>query len=498
METKPDDDTVSVSVSSTGGAGMGGAGGSSSVCVQDCSGIATPPCLQSVCNEGQYQGVVGECVVVPIPAETMEPCDDGLFCTIEDTCDGTGQCMGGPPNDCGMQPAPCNEVSCDEVAKSCEQMPAMNGAACQDPTNLCLKGSMCSNGVCIGGTLDDCFFFPIPDDCHVAECNPTTGMCEAQIGNEGLPCVDATDLCTVGKTCTTGMCSGGSPKDCSAFIMGCFNGVCDTTNGQCFQQPIMPGQQCAEATDQCNIGICDTMGNCNATPANQGMPCNDTNACTSNDLCNNGTCGGQPVTQCMNGDSCYPPSCTIQNDNDCTTSCLGILQSNPSATDGPYQILENMVMVNVYCDMTHGGVTYRELAFGNHLGSYTSYTKISVADLQDPVIQQAFIYLYNLQGGALNNLDTTFMTGNCCIKLAEHLNQNQFLQLGSSYIYPATVQNVQFCNTNYPDPQYRFWLAVTAQMSPVTMPTNYFQLNPATTSTACSNSSNPGWFWRKF
>src|SRR4030095_14302006 len=131
------------------------------------------------------------------------------------------------------------------------------------------------------------------------------------------------------------------------------------------------------------------------------------------------------VTQCSNGDGCCPPSCTISNDSDCTTSCLGILQSNPSATDGPYQILENMVMVNVYCDMTHGGVTYRELAFGDHLLKCTSYTKVSVADLQDPVIQQAFIYLYNQQGSALNNLDTSFMTGNCCIKLAEHLGQNQ-------------------------------------------------------------------------
>src|SRR4030095_7750109 len=121
----------------------------------------------------------------------------------------------------------------------------------------------------------------------------------------------------------------------------------------------MPVQQCAEATDQCNVGICDMSGNCNPQPANQGMPCVDSNACTSNDVCNNGSCVGQPVTQCMNGDSCCPPTCTISNDNDCTTSCLGILQSNPSATDGPYQILENMVMVNVYCDMTHGGVTYR-------------------------------------------------------------------------------------------------------------------------------------------
>lgn len=67
-------------------------------------------------------------------------------------------------------------------------MAAMNGSTCQDPNNLCIKGSTCNNGLCTGGQLDDCFFFPVPDDCHVAECNPTTGMCESQIGNEGLGC----------------------------------------------------------------------------------------------------------------------------------------------------------------------------------------------------------------------------------------------------------------------------------------------------------------------
>jgi hypothetical protein len=457
-------------VASTGGSGGagGGTGGSPSLCAMDCSSIATPQCLQSVCNDGTYQGVVGECVIVP--SEEGTACDDSVFCTVEDTCDGTGQCIGGPENDCGMTPEPCMEVDCVEASMSCTQIASMNGAPCQIPTDLCIKGSTCSNGNCIGGTPDDCFFFPVPDDCHIAACNPATGNCEAQVGNEGDPCVDSMDLCTVNKTCMTGMCQGGTPKDCNALTLGCVLGVCDTATGMCVAQNLMNGD-----------------------------PCNDLNACTTGETCQTGMCAnGTPITQCSNGDGCCPPSCTISNDTDCSTSCLGILQSNPSAPDGPYQIFEGMTMVNVYCDMTHGGDTYRELAFGNHLGTYPGYSLVSVADLQDSVIQQAFIYLYNQQGSALNNLDTSWTTGNCCIKLAEHVNLNNFLQLGSSYIYPASMANQADCNSMYPNPQYRFYLTTANQVSPNPMLSNYFLVNPAGTTSICSNSLNPGFFWKKF
>jgi hypothetical protein len=329
-------------VAATGGAA--GSGGSSSLCEVDCSTIATPQCLQSVCNDGSYPGVVGDCVVVPSPMG--ESCDDDLFCTVDDSCDGTGVCMGGPENDCGMTPEPCREVDCVEASMSCTEIPAMNGAPCQDPQNLCLKGSTCNAGNCIGGTIDDCFFFPVPDDCHVATCNPMTGMCEAMVGNEGLGCIDQMDLCTVNKTCAAGMCQGGIPKDCSGLTMGCFDGVCDLPTGNCVQQPIMPGQQCAEATDQCNVGICDTLGNCNATPANQGMPCDDFIDCTTGDICLSGTCTPQgTITQCINNDTCCPSSCSQTTDNDCQFLDVGLAAGPGSCltTNGPFNVLQTVL-----------------------------------------------------------------------------------------------------------------------------------------------------------
>jgi len=284
--------STSTSTSGGGNTGGGGAGGgtttttSTSMCDVDCSQIQTPDCQVSVCNEGQHRGTIGVCVVVP--DEDGTPCDDGVFCTIDDACS-AGICEGGPPNDCGMTPPQCTEVVCDEQSQTCTTAPAQNGAPCQDPNDLCMVGSTCSNGLCIGGTPEDCFFFPVPDDCHVAECNPQNGQCEPVVGNEGGPCSDPNDLCTVNKTCTAGVCQGGSPKDCSQLTVGCTMGVCDVNNGTCVAQSV---------------------GN--------GQPCDDLDHCTTGEICTNGTCGGgTPITACVNNDLCCPSNCTAQNDQDC-------------------------------------------------------------------------------------------------------------------------------------------------------------------------------------
>src|SRR5690606_13241213 len=164
-----------------------------------------------------------------------------------------------------------------------------NGTACES-TDLCQVGSTCVNGLCSGGTTKDCFFEPVPNDCHVAVCNPNTGMCEPVAGNEGMACTDLADLCTINKTCSGGNCTGGTPKDCSHLTMGCNLGICDTATGTCTTQAVMDGQ------------LCD-----------------DLDACTTGEICNLGSCGnGTPVTTCsQTGDGCCPSNCTAVNDIDC-------------------------------------------------------------------------------------------------------------------------------------------------------------------------------------
>jgi len=265
----------------------GGSGGGTGLCEIDCSSIDTPQCTVAVCNEGQYMGTVGECVVVN--DEDGASCDDGMFCTTNDACV-EGVCTGGPENDCGLELEPCQASVCDEGTQSCSTTAIPNGEPCTSD-DLCTVNSSCQNGLCVGQTKD-CFFAPVPDECHVSVCDSADGMCKPEVGNEGLGCSDPNDLCTVGKTCTAGSCVGGAPKDCSALTQGCFNGICDTMTGQCVQDPIAPGQMCQEAADDCNVGICDMNGMCNPQPANEGGACEDGNSCTAGETCTAGVCGG--------------------------------------------------------------------------------------------------------------------------------------------------------------------------------------------------------------
>jgi hypothetical protein len=299
-------------VGGSGGVGGGGGeagSGNTSACAVDCSQIQAPMCQVAQCN-----AQTGLCEVVADVDGTA--CDDSEFCTVDDACV-SGICEPGPSNDCGVIPAACEDVTCDEGSQTCATVPKPNGAPCTDPNDLCLENTICTNGLC-SGTPKDCFFSPVPNDCHVSVCNPQNGQCEPEPGNEGQSCNDPNDLCTVTKTCAAGVCQGGSAMDCSYLTVGCNDGICNVNTGQCEQQPVAPGQPCAEATDQCNQGICDNQSNCNPQPANEGQSCDDNSYCTLNDTCQSGVCtGASTITQCINSDFCCPQICTIQTDNDC-------------------------------------------------------------------------------------------------------------------------------------------------------------------------------------
>lgn len=68
----------------------------------DCSPLSTA-CATAVCE-------AGTCVFEPTASGT--PCEDALYCTVEDRCDGDGQCVGVPRN-CG-DGLSCSADSCSE------------------------------------------------------------------------------------------------------------------------------------------------------------------------------------------------------------------------------------------------------------------------------------------------------------------------------------------------------------------------------------------------
>jgi hypothetical protein len=146
---------------------------------QDCS------FLNSTCATGVCDPKKG-CVTQPNADGT--PCDDGLYCTIGDTCK-AGACSG-KPNTCAPPGADiCMIGQCDEASKSCIAVPGNDGKACNDG-NLCTAGETCSSGKCVGG----------------------------KPANDGVACDDG-NACTGGTTCTGGVCA--NPK---SQIVQCIDG----------------------------------------------------------------------------------------------------------------------------------------------------------------------------------------------------------------------------------------------------------------------------------
>ncbi len=303
-----------------GGAGgattssAGGAGGAPNECGQDCSKVQVPPCLVSVCDPATKQ-----CTIIPDPDPT--PCDDGQFCTVGEACK-AGKCQGGVTNACGIEGDACTAIACKEATKSCVKEPQSDGTPCDNNSDLCTVNAQCNNGQCVG-TPKDCFFAPGVDECHVGTCDPKTGKCSAEPGNDGAACADAADFCTENKACSGGACAGGTPKDCSWLGSGCDAGVCEPATGDCVTKVVPAGGACDQAADECHAGLCDANGDCNPVPlkkgtacpsadsacafgqcdgsgacmpvaANDGTACSDKNACTSGDVCTKGVCAGTP------------------------------------------------------------------------------------------------------------------------------------------------------------------------------------------------------------
>jgi EGF-like domain len=190
----------------------------------------------------------------------------------------------------------------------------MEGMGCDDG-NACTTGETCQSGQCVGATTVSCDDHnPCTDD----TCDTTLG-CKNQ--NNTATCDDG-DPCTVSDTCAGGLCHG-SPMVCTS------------------------------QDDVCNVGVC-AAGTCGKSPRANTTPCDDGKACTTTDLCNNGTCTGTVNSCGANASACAegpPKSCTCNTNfvstngqcvpatNECapTNPCVaGATCNDPSSATGDY------------------------------------------------------------------------------------------------------------------------------------------------------------------
>lgn len=240
-------------------------------CGQQALCVVTVDVSNEICGNGSDDD--GDTLIdCADPDCNATPCDDGQFCTVNDTCQ-AGTC-GGLPNGCsdGEQ---CTSDSCDENADACIHTP-QTGTSCEDG-NFCTSGDLCQNGSCIAGAAPSC------DDgnsCTADSCNEGSNSCDHTALADETPCDDGA-FCTEGDACTAGACIGGPARNC-ADGSSCTVDTCDENADACVHDGTsLEGTTCDDGlfctgpgAETCQSGVC----------AGTSRDCADTNPCTV-DLC---------------------------------------------------------------------------------------------------------------------------------------------------------------------------------------------------------------------
>ena len=236
------------------------------------------PCTMDFCNSDKG------CVFEP----TDSPCDDEDPCTVGDIC-AQGQCGGTP-------------VSCDCLSDA-DCLALEDGDICNG-TLVCDLQQFPPKCTVAPATIIVCPDAEGPDaDCLTALCDPDTGACSLASENEGKAC-DDDDACTIGDSCEAGECYSATPLNCN--------------DG-----------------DPCTDDLCDPQGGCQYV--HNSAPCNDDNACTTQDSCVEGVCLGGPAVLCDDLNSCTDDECDAQ------AGCIFSANTNPCDDDNACTVDESCV-----------------------------------------------------------------------------------------------------------------------------------------------------------
>ncbi len=223
----------------------------------------------------------GKCSNTAKPDNTA--CDDGAFCTVNDKCLG-GACMG-TPRDCSAFANACNLASCNEQFDICEQKPKANGTSCSDGL-YCNGNETCQSGTCQAGAV------PVCNDnnaCTNDVCDPIQDKCVFNLKN-----LSGLESWTV-----SGSCGDGIDNDC--------DGLADYADPDCRQ--CQNDNDCAASIGQCKKAVCNLVTYKCETQNLTGTYCDDSQWCTTGDICNNGVCSGVARDCSVYGDTCNAGTC---------------------------------------------------------------------------------------------------------------------------------------------------------------------------------------------
>lgn len=214
------------------------------------------------CHVGQCDEATQGCGSAP--GNDGAPCVDQDPCTNSGSCN-AGVCVGGSPVDCSFLDGACSIGVCDSML-GCVIAPVNDGTACDDGF-YCTINDTCTMGVC-GGQPNTC---AAPGDvCKIGVCDEGTNTCVAMPGNDGVMCDDGND-CTSGSTCSAGSCLGGQPANDGAACNDsdpCTSGT--TCSGGSCASPTMVINQCVNGDLCCPAGCLMTDNDCSITKWSEG------------------------------------------------------------------------------------------------------------------------------------------------------------------------------------------------------------------------------------
>lgn len=209
-------------------------------------------------------------------------------------------------------------------------------------------GSHAGDGGPVGCTgAEDCE--SLGDACNVGAC--VNAVCGKVPANDGAPCDDG-KTCTTSDVCQEGVCVGGQLEACPASD-ACHEATCDVTTDTCVESPANDGAPCDDddactltgscsggacapgsLTDcsfldgPCSAGYCDSQVGCKVMPLNDGTPCDDGLFCTDGDVCTAGSCEGTPKVCVPASNPCLTGVC-----NELLAACINTPGNNGAACD---------------------------------------------------------------------------------------------------------------------------------------------------------------------
>jgi len=292
----------------------------------------------NVCTLNDFCDEVGDCVPLsPAPEDT--DCAGINLCTDVGKCDGAGKCVYDEALavECPEAPSDCAVYECNPKTGNCTVAAFAPGTECDD-SDACTVDDGCNGlGDCVGDVVD------CNDnvDCTLDSCEANTGMClndpDGNLCDDGNSCTqdkcdtelgctadpvtggdcDDGNPCTLDDSCVMGECTGtwngaecgcATNEDCAALDDGnpC-TGTWYCDNQECAINPSTV-VECPAYAGDCQLWTCNPQdGQCEAADAEDGFEC-DVGACLLNTECSGGECVGDEL-DCDDGDECTADGC---------------------------------------------------------------------------------------------------------------------------------------------------------------------------------------------